>query len=363
MPSSRRGRPMTRMTAAAGRVVAVVAAVVSLAAAPGSERMATASTASTPRAATAPGPRISGGQGTLTRVGGSDRVATSILISQTAFPANLSATAVVLARGDDFADALAGSPLAAHFQGPLLLTPTDGLTPPLRSEIQRVLPVGRTIYLLGGVQAIAPGVATDLQALGFNPVRVAGVDRYDTAVKIANLLGDPPTLFEADGTNFPDGLSAGPAAALSHGAVLLTSGRLQAPETAAYITAHPTDVRYAIGGPAATADPKAQALVGADRYATSIAVARELFASPSLVDIASGADFADALSGGPVAGAQGAPMILVAPNGQLPGPVQSYFNRYSNTVLSALLFGGTSAVSTSVAKEIAQALVLVPSSS
>jgi ell wall binding domain 2 (CWB2) len=360
MPSSRRARPLTHLTAMAGRVVAVVAAVVSVAVAPASERIALAST---PRAATAPGPRTSAGQGTLTRVAGSDRIATSILISQSGFPTNLSATALVLARADDFADALAGSPLAAHFQGPLLLTPTDGLTPPLRSEIQRVLPVGRTVYLLGGVDAIAPGVATDLQALGFNPVRVAGVDRYDTAVKIANLLGDPPTLFEADGTNFPDGLSAGPAAALSHGAVLLTSGHLQAPETGAYIAAHPADVRYAIGGPAAAADPKAQALVGADRYATSIAVARELFASPSLVDIATGAGFADALSGGPVAGVQGAPMILVAPNGQLPGPVQAYFNRYSNTVLSAMLYGGTSAVSTLVATEIAQALVLVPSSS
>jgi len=344
------------------RVVTVVAALVSVtvgSVAPGSQW----AVASTPRAATTPSPRTSTGQGTLTRVAGADRVATSILISQTGFATNLSATAVVLARADDFADALAGSPLAAHFQGPLLLTPTEGLTPALGTEIQRVLPAGRTVYVLGGPDAIAPGVATDLQMLGFNPVRLAGVDRYDTAVKIANLLGDPPTLFEADGTNFPDGLSAGPAAALSHGAVLLTSGHLQAAETAAYIAAHPTDARYAIGGPAAAADPTAQALVGVDRYATSIAVARELFASPGLVDIATGTDFADALSGGPVAGVQGAPMILVAPNGPLPGPVQSYFNRYSNTVLSALLFGGTSAVSTSVAKEIAQALVLVPSSS
>jgi putative cell wall-binding protein len=340
MPPSRR---------AVIRVAAVVLTLVALTTMAG-ERAATA-------AAAGPGP------GTLTRVAGADRVATSILISQTGFPTNLSAGAVVLARADNFADALAGSPLAVHFQGPLLLTPTDGLTPALRAEIQRVLPAGRTVYLLGGVDAIPAGVATDLQTLGFNPLRVSGVDRYDTAVKIADLLGDPPTIFEADGTNYPDGLSAGPAAALSHGAVLLTDGGIQAPETAAYVAAHPTDVRYAIGGPAAAADPNAQALVGADRYATSITVARDLFASPSLVDIASGANFADALSGGPLAGEQGAPMILVAPEGPLPGPVQSYFDRYSNTVLSALLLGGTTAVSTSVAKEIAQALVLVPSAS
>ena len=51
-------------------------------------------------------------------------------------------------------------------------------------------------------------------------------------------------------------------------------------------------------GPAAAADPAAQPLVGPDRYATSIVVARELFPSPSIVAVASGEAFPDALSGG-----------------------------------------------------------------
>jgi putative cell wall-binding protein len=303
------------------------------------------------------------GQGTLTRVAGADRIATSVRISQIGFPNKLSATAVVLARADDFADELAGGPLAARFQGPLLLTPTAGLTPTVQAEIQRVLAVGRTVYLLGGTDAISANVGTDLQTLGYTPVRVDGVDRYDTAVKIANILGDPPTVFEVDGTNFPDGLSAGPAAALSHGVILLTAGHVQAPETAQYLATHLTDVRYAIGGPAAAADPTAQPLVGADRYATSIVVANQLFASPSSVAIASGVAFPDALSGGALAGIDGAPMLLVPSNVPLPASMRAYFDRYSNTVLSAWLFGGTSAVSTAVAKAIAQALVLVPSAS
>ena len=230
-------------------------------------------------------------------------------------------------------------------------------------EIQRVLAVGHTVYLLGGTDAISANVGTNLQALGYNPVRVDGTDRYDTAVKIANILGDPPTAFEVDGTNFPDGLSAGPAAALSHGVILLTAGHVQAAETAQYLATHPTDVRYAIGGPAAAADPTAQPLVGADRYATSILVATQLFASPSIVAIASGVAFPDALSGGALAGIDGAPMLLVPSNVPLPASMQSYFDKYSNTVQSAWLFGGTTAVSTPVAKAIAQALVLVPSAS
>jgi len=310
-----------------------------------------------------PTPRPTTGQGTLTRVAGADRIATSVRISQVGFPNKSSATAVVLARADDFADELAGGPLAARFQGPLLLTPTAGLTDTVRTEIQRVLAVGHTVYLLGGTDAISATVGTDLQALGYTPVRVDGADRYDTAVKIANILGDPPTVFEVDGTNFPDGLSAGPAAALSHGAILLTAGHTPAPETAQYLSTHPTDVRYAIGGPAAAADPTAQPLVGADRYATSIVVANQLFASPSIVAIASGVAFPDALSGGALAGIDGAPMLLVPSNVPLPASMRSYFDKYSNTVLSAWLFGGTAAVSTPVAKAIAQALVLVPSAS
>jgi len=351
-----------------GAVAATLAALASVAIGVpgGAGSVLTAARPPGPPAAAAtpsPTPRPTTGQGTLTRVAGADRIATSVRISQVGFPNKSSATAVVLARADDFADELAGGPLAARFQGPLLLTPTAGLTDTVRTEIQRVLAVGHTVYLLGGSDAISATVGTDLQALGYTPVRVDGADRYDTAVKIANILGDPPTVFEVDGTNFPDGLSAGPAAALSHGAILLTAGHTPAPETAQYLSTHPTDVRYAIGGPAAAADPTAQPLVGADRYATSIVVANQLFASPSIVAIASGVAFPDALSGGALAGIDGAPMLLVPSNVPLPASMRSYFDRYSNTVLSAWLFGGTTAVSTPVAKAIAQALVLVPSSS
>jgi len=347
--------------AAVGAAVAVTAWLTGPVAAATPARPAVPAAAAAPLAAQTAAPAASTGQGTLTRVAGADRIATSITASKTGFPAQQSAGAVVIARADAFADALAGGPLAVRFQGPLLLTPSSGLTPDIGTEIQRVLPRGQTVYLLGGTGAIAATVDTELRSLGFNPVRVSGVDRYDTAVKIAAILGDPPTVFEADGTNFPDGLSAGPAAALSHGIVLLTMGHIQAPATAAYLAQHLTDTRYAVGGPAASADPTAQPLVGADRYATSIAVARELFAAPGVVTLASGEVFADALSGGPVAAFDGAPMILVPSTGSLPAPVQAYLNKGSSSVLSALLFGGTGAVSTPLAKAIAQALVLVPS--
>jgi hypothetical protein len=300
------------------------------------------------------------GQALLTRVAGADRIATSIAASQTAFSAAGSAQAVVLARADAFPDALSGVPLAAAFHGPLLLTPPSGLTPPVDAEIQRVLATGSTVYVLGGPSALSPTIDAQLRALGYQVTRVWGSSRFDTAVAIARLLGNPSVIFEADGTNFPDALSAGPAAAITHGAVLLTFGKQSALPTAAYLAAHPGDIRYAVGGPAAASDPGAQPMVGADRYATSVLVAEQFFNAPSAVGVASGMSFPDALSGGPVAALAGGPTVLVPAAGALPKSTQQYLSSIASSVLTGWLFGGTMAVSTAVADQVAQSLVLVP---
>ena len=168
------------------------------------------------------------------------------------------------------------------------------------------------MYLLGGTAAIPDSVATTLTGLGFNVVRYAGTDRYDTALKVATALGGPSTVFLATGTNFPDALSAGPAAAASHGVVLLTDGSTLPAAVKAYLSAHPGTV-YAVGGPAVAADPAATPLQGADRYATAAAVATAIFTAPTSVGVASGVTFPDALSGGAYQAQAGGPILLTAP--------------------------------------------------
>src|SRR5690242_17551229 len=63
------------------------------------------------------------------RVAGPTRIGTAIATSQDEFATGGSARAVVLARADNFPDALAGGPLAAAKGGPLLLTPSNALDP------------------------------------------------------------------------------------------------------------------------------------------------------------------------------------------------------------------------------------------
>jgi putative cell wall-binding protein len=292
---------------------------------------------------------------TPTRIAGANRGATAVAVSQHAYPAARSASAVVLAASGSFADALAGGPLAAAKNGPLLLSSAPSLDAVTATEIQRVLKPGGAVYLLGGTAALSASVEAAVAALGYAPTRIAGTDRFGTALAIANAMGNPSTVFEASGTGFADALSAVPAAVTDHGVILLTNGATLTPATAAYLQAHP-GAHYAVGGPAAAADRAATALVGSDRYATSEAVALAVFPNAAGVDLASGATFPDALAGGPVAGSAGRPVLLVPPSGALPEPVLAYLTTRAGGVSSAELFGGNAAVGADVLIEVATAL-------
>jgi len=291
----------------------------------------------------------------MIRIYGQDAIGTSIAVSQSEFPTTGSATAVVLARSDYFSDALAGGPLAAQVNGPLLITSgapiSSSLDPRVLTEIERVLPAGHTVYVLGGPLALSPGIDAALTSAGYVVVRVEGADEYATAVAVANALGNPSTIFEATGLNFPDALSAVPAAIQTHGAILLTNGSAQAPETAAYLSAHPPQTRYAIGGPlaAAGADPSAIRIYGSDLWGTSAAVANQFFASADTFGAATGAYFADALSGGVFMGMSGhiGPMLLVDPSLPLPSAITGFLGSDSN-LTGGYVFGGPVAVGNDV---------------
>jgi putative cell wall-binding protein len=222
------------------------------------------------------------------------------------------------------------------------------------AEISRVLVPGGTVYVLGGTGALSPVVDTALAARGFRVQRVFGSDEYSTAVAIAHQLGDPTTVFEATGHSFADALSAVPAAIKAHGAILLTNGNVQASATAAYLAAHPSDTRYAIGGSmaAAGADPSATAVFGTDLYGTSAAVAAKFFPAAASFAVATGLKFPDALSGGVMEGASAGPMLLVPESGALPAAITSYLQSQSTTLTSGVIFGGSSAVSDTVVGEL-----------
>lgn len=288
------------------------------------------------------------------RFAGSDRIDTALA----AWGTN-NDDAVVLARSDDFADALAGVPLAVANNAPVLLTPSDHLDSRVQSALRRRLEPGRRVFLLGGPSALSPAIADALSADGYEVVRLFGADRYETSVVIArDGLGSPDTVLLTTGATFADALAAGAGAAVAGGAVLLTDGTTMPSVVRAHLDATAPSQRWAVGGPAAAAAPDAQAIVGDDRYETAVFVADVFFGdSPVGVGIVSGENFPDALAAGAVVagGDEVGPVLLTRP-AELPASTSLYLDRHAASLQSAAIFGGTQAIAAALSEQIETAI-------
>ena len=314
---------------------------------------------------------ISSPQPVVARVAGDSRYDTGVRVSQQYWnswsdPAGGggNAAAVVLATGESFPDALSGGPLASMLAGPLLLTPHDALPAEVQAEIQRVLPAGAPVYILGGAGAVSPAVQDRLSALGYQVHRLGGPDRFATSRLVAQRIyaseppGFPrPVAVVATGRDFPDALAAVPLASLAGVPILLTDGPSVDPATAAMIDGQPV---IPVGGPAYAAtgitpvddgDP-CDDLAGPDRYGTSSAVARciediRLPGLTYLMGVATGANYPDALTGGAWLGLFGEPLLLT-PSDSLDPRAASILAGDKGSLALVELFGGTGALSPSV---------------
>jgi len=162
-------------------------------------------------------------------------------------------------------------------------------------------------------------------------------------------------VFLATGNIFADALSAGPAAALKGGSVLLTDGPVMPPEVASYLAGLTSPTVYAVGQGAHLADPSAQPIVGGDRFATAALVASEFFTSPTIVGVATGSNFPDALAGGAFMGLMGGPVLLTNPQ-SLQSADGLYIGQNNVGLTQAFLFGGTATLSPLVATQVSMAL-------
>ncbi len=272
----------------------------------------------------------------------------------------------MLADSLQFPDALSAAPLAAEVHGPLLLTPGTAATPlpAVTAEITRLIGPSGKVYIVGGTGSVSQGIQNAL-SVHYSVQRVAGINRYETSLAVAKLLGQgasaPRQLLLATGTNYPDGLSAGAAAASywtgsgpQGGAVLLTNGATLTADVRAYIqadiAAHPDPAAKVtvttVGGLADKAYPVAGHLscAGADRYATSACVARTHFGAQPFVTVAAGDNFPDSLAGGVLAGAVNAPLILVPKPLTTTSAVPYWLHVTSAAVHVGYAFGGPGAL-------------------
>jgi putative cell wall-binding protein len=208
---------------------------------------------------------------------------------------------------------------------------------------------------ISGTVTYSPGVTS-----GNKPARATAF-RYDEWTATFQAAGDPVTV-DSNGAYSIRHLTAGAYAVRFDGAglnaltpVYWSNGAplLQLAQGISVNEGQDTPGIDQLVGPAALQTIRMQ---GGDRYATAVAISERLIPDPGAgIDtlwIANGLGFPDALSAGPAAAAQGAPLLLITQN-QIPSSVLTEIQRLSPNqiyvaggegVISAAVFGQLNAL-------------------
>lgn len=336
----------------------------------------------------------------VVRIAGEDRIATAIQASrQRGWVRTVDGASkldIIIARSDDFADAIAATPLADLVNAPVLINPTEELDARVAAEVKRLKGTAGngavTVHILGGTKAVSSTVEHEIDAIlgnDKNTLRHQGSDRYGTAVALADATlaaygrlpeanKKHPKLYLTTGEDFADALAAGAAAANNDGIVLLTAGekfdargvtldyiiKLEKRVTEESWPLGKSISYVAVGGPSAKAAGEADIRltrkhVGTDRYVTAAMTAKREFPGLEVIDIStrqnfavvSGETYADALvASGFIANSDG-PLLLTRKD-SLPKATSDYLTSVVDSNVRVYTFGGPSAISDAVQKAI-----------
>lgn len=269
------------------------------------------------------------------RIFAENRYLTSCTISYEGFDRSSFA---VIASGENFPDALAGSQLAGYLEAPLLITPPHRIDDALKFELRRL--GVKTVYLLGGTSAVSNNVAATLQR-EYRVIRLAGANRLQTSQAIANELirikGTKTKKYYASSANFPDALAAGPMIVKQNGILHLAGSGTRLLDGTA------------IGGSSALPGTPRARIAGKNRYETAVAIAKSYPVRSKTVLLASGANYPDALSAAGLAARHNYPILLTDPRTLSPATA-AYLKEAKIT--RVIILGGSSAISDHVLDQI-----------
>ena len=263
---------------------------------------------------------------------------------------------ILIANGNNFADALTGSYLASVKEAPILLYRAKGME--LNEQyIQENLSEDGIVYILGGTAAVPAEVEESLKNAGYNVERLYGDSRFETNLKILEAAGvTDEEILLCTGSDYADSLSA---SATGLPILMLNTVKNELTENQITFLEKYADNDFTIiGGTAAVSDElkaKVESIVGEvdriygnGREATSVKVAERYFGKPGCVLIAYSRNFPDGLCGGPLAHAMKAPLLLVNANKE--ADAADYVA--VNNIRKGIILGGTAAVSEDVVRVV-----------
>lgn len=195
-----------------------------------------------------------------------------------------------------------------------------------------------------------------------NMTRISGKSRIETAIEISKKIykESSDTAILANKDSYPDVLSAVPFAKQLGAPILLTNEKSTPKEVINEFKRLNVKKVIIVGGQGAIKDIQEKELKkefdierigGSNRYETSLIIAEKMMknGSKSIVEVASGEIFADALSMSMMATADNAPIILLNSNSLSPS-AKSFLEKYSPKAVNVA--GGESSVSMGIYNEL-----------
>ena len=295
--------------------------------------------------------------GTVTRLAGSSRYETSIAIANEMknVLGDEKFESIVLANSDSFADALAGSYLAAMKQAPIIIGKLK-YADIVCDYVNNNLKENGTVYVLGGEGAMPEAMLSSITVTE-NIQRLAGNDRYATNLAILTEAGVAgKDILMATGQDFADSLSAS-ATGLP---ILLVNGKPGKTLSDAQkdFLASVDGKIYIIGGESAVptsmvdqieaaSGKNTERIAGNSRYETSVKIAEKFLGGAESAVVAYASTFPDGLCGGPLAYAVKAPLILTKD-----GKSEVLDYTEANAITSGYVLGGDGLISDDFAKSV-----------
>lgn len=288
-----------------------------------------------------------------------------------------SSTNVILTRDDVVADAMVAVPLSKKYDAPILMTPSKELKASVVSEILRLN--AKNVYIIGGEGVVSSAVESQLQGYGISTQRIAGSDRYETAAKVAGLVGSSGTVYLAYGYGEPDALAASALAAEQGIPILLTDKNALPDSTRKELTTLAPRNLKLLGGTGVISTDLQSSLThsyvverwgGADRYATEQLIFQSYFANQhssntfpvyftsayvSPNDVSNGTPYGDALFTAALA-AKNNGFVITLPPDEIPSSISTFLLYNKVFIPSGTVVGNNSAISYQVEEKLNQLL-------
>ena len=322
-----------------------------------------------PETGAAPSPMA---DGKLLSFSGSGRYETmEMLVNSGSFAKGQS---VVLATGENYADALAATGFAGTKNAPIILTSGDSLSIEARAMLKLLQPAD--IYLTGGSGAVSDNVKLTVRAMLPNASlhRFSGADRYETARNIySGGSGWSSQAIVVDGSNYADALSIAPYAYAAKCPIFLSD------RTSGLDSSSLKDIQgggftsvILVGGtgvvPAAVESQLGSIshirLAGQNRYGTCADIDSWLDGSSTKAiqplrtlsykkpAVATGNGFADALAGAAWCAQNGSVLILADDSAEGMTCIEGNLKQHSGEAEQVAVLGGTGVVSQNMRNEI-----------